>query len=122
MIRRPPRSTRTDTLVPYPALFRSVVVEGQPVHEDMHHAEMVAVDDEFLVAHDQPAFEPARRVQDEIGAAEEGGHQRIRALLRGLGVGGLGGGERAAAPARSAARRVGKQCVSTCRSRWSPYH
>src|SRR3546814_12905919 len=23
---------------------------------------------------------------------------------------------------RSAARRVGKECVSTCRSRWSPYH
>src|SRR3546814_11521602 len=24
--------------------------------------------------------------------------------------------------ARSDARRVGKECVSTCRSRWSPYH
>src|SRR3546814_12886955 len=24
--------------------------------------------------------------------------------------------------ARSEARRVGKECVSTCRSRWSPYH
>src|SRR3546814_15371842 len=23
---------------------------------------------------------------------------------------------------RSAARRVGKECVSTCRSRWVPYH
>src|SRR3546814_14566426 len=23
---------------------------------------------------------------------------------------------------RSEARRVGKECVSTCRSRWSPYH
>src|SRR3546814_12925620 len=28
--------------------------------------------------------------------------------------------ERAAA--RSEERRVGKECVSTCRSRWSPYH
>src|SRR3546814_20525873 len=26
------------------------------------------------------------------------------------------------APARSEERRVGKECVSTCRSRWSPYH
>src|SRR3546814_4693835 len=26
------------------------------------------------------------------------------------------------APARSEARRVGKECVSTCRYRWSPYH
>src|SRR3546814_5466243 len=28
----------------------------------------------------------------------------------------------AANPARSEERRVGKECVSTCRSRWSPYH
>src|SRR3546814_14343956 len=28
------------------------------------------------------------------------------------------GGDRA----RSEERRVGKECVSTCRSRWSPYH
>src|SRR3546814_19970043 len=27
-----------------------------------------------------------------------------------------------AAPHRSEERRVGKECVSTCRSRWSPYH
>src|SRR3546814_6386979 len=26
------------------------------------------------------------------------------------------------APLRSEERRVGKECVSTCRSRWSPYH
>src|SRR3546814_10648702 len=31
--------------------------------------------------------------------------------------------ERAIAPRqRSEERRVGKECVSTCRSRWSPYH
>src|SRR3546814_1136479 len=28
----------------------------------------------------------------------------------------------AAASRRSEERRVGKECVSTCRSRWSPYH
>src|SRR3546814_15605394 len=27
-----------------------------------------------------------------------------------------------AAPSRSEERRVGKECVSTCRSRWSTYH
>src|SRR3546814_6666662 len=27
-----------------------------------------------------------------------------------------------AGEARSEERRVGKECVSTCRSRWSPYH
>src|SRR3546814_16555392 len=30
MIRRPPRSTRTDTLFPYPTLFRSDVAEAHP--------------------------------------------------------------------------------------------
>src|SRR3546814_9695675 len=29
---------------------------------------------------------------------------------------------RAALATRSEERRVGKECVSTCRSRWSPYH
>src|SRR3546814_8850860 len=28
----------------------------------------------------------------------------------------------AASTSRSEERRVGKECVSTCRSRWSPYH
>src|SRR3546814_3420226 len=28
MIRRPPRSTRTDTLFPYTTLFRSAIIEG----------------------------------------------------------------------------------------------
>src|SRR3546814_19394109 len=38
--------------------------------------------------------------------------EAITSLLR------LGGGY----PQRSEERRVGKECVSTCRSRWSPYH
>src|SRR3546814_3042357 len=29
---------------------------------------------------------------------------------------------RSAVEPRSEERRVGKECVSTCRSRWSPYH
>src|SRR3546814_1688294 len=31
-------------------------------------------------------------------------------------------GVRAQLQTRSEERRVGKECVSTCRSRWSPYH
>src|SRR3546814_13621731 len=33
-----------------------------------------------------------------------------------------GNGDTGAQPFRSEERRVGKECVSTCRSRWSPYH
>src|SRR3546814_5935622 len=41
-------------------------------------------------------------------------------LGAGMGMGaGMGVGLRSA---RSEERRVGKECVSTCRSRWSPYH
>src|SRR3546814_1877869 len=37
MIRRPPRSTRTDTLLPYTTLFRSLVgVEQQAEHGRLH--------------------------------------------------------------------------------------
>src|SRR3546814_3214041 len=32
MIRRPPRSTRTDTLFPYTTLFRSCAISGRPAH------------------------------------------------------------------------------------------
>src|SRR3546814_3092525 len=34
----------------------------------------------------------------------------------------VGGGEDDVRNIRSEERRVGKECVSTCRSRWSPYH
>src|SRR3546814_2557202 len=42
-----------------------------------------------------------------------------RCMLGPSGGSGAGG---AAAALRSEERRVGKECVSTCRSRWSPYH
>src|SRR3546814_18728932 len=34
----------------------------------------------------------------------------------------LGKGDMLYVPGRSEERRVGKECVSTCRSRWSPSH
>src|SRR3546814_20172620 len=37
MIRRPPRSTRTDTLFPYTTLFRSSVDQFQPKPADSNH-------------------------------------------------------------------------------------
>src|SRR3546814_2651123 len=37
MIRRPPRSTRTDTLFPYTTLFRSVVVHEAFVRDNADH-------------------------------------------------------------------------------------
>src|SRR3546814_2329835 len=47
--------------------------------------------------------------------------QVLDGLVGPLRVGGTGRG-RADIQRRSEERRVGKECVSTCRSRWSPYH
>src|SRR3546814_7928681 len=46
--------------------------------------------------------------------------QRTRANSGLLYIGGLGQEDHRID--RSEERRVGKECVSTCRSRWSPYH
>src|SRR3546814_5297762 len=43
-------------------------------------------------------------------------------LRRAQAIGGAGFGEDRQDAERSEERRVGKECVSTCRSRWSPYH
>src|SRR3546814_10592866 len=42
--------------------------------------------------------------------------------LHTLAVDRSGAGRSLAAYSRSEERRVGKECVSTCRSRWSPWH
>src|SRR3546814_18089042 len=106
MILRPPRSTRTDTLFPYTTLFRSCshartgrlqlfrgLGTGQP-------EEPRQVRPRFLRKGVPGVSEPAGRV------AHPG--RVLFALEWQL--------------ARSEERRVGKECVSTCRSRWSPYH
>src|SRR3546814_12292489 len=41
MIRRPPRSTRTDTLFPYPTLFRSFFKCGDPWHSQTNEVQFV---------------------------------------------------------------------------------
>src|SRR3546814_9653979 len=68
--------------------------------------------------HDRRSAEPrARRaVAQEHGV----GARRSVSTVGFLGLGSMGRGM--AARLRSEERRVGKECVSTVRSRWSPYH
>src|SRR3546814_13736214 len=54
-------------------------------------------------------FEPERRL-----AAQEQMEWRLNLFIEQFALRGEG-------DARSEERRVGKECVSTCRSRWSPY-
>src|SRR3546814_11240256 len=126
MIRRPPRSTRTDTLFPYTTLFRS---PRDPFAERLGRAR---VDHAILVAE-----QDQRRRRDLADARRHFGLAvHSRAQHRGFAISreeeqfpiavdhrvidDLLLLDRAAQ--RSEERRVGKECVSTGRSWWSPYH
>src|SRR3546814_5162186 len=67
MIRRPPRSTRTDTLFPYTTLFRSAVARriqaGERTFQSLHVGEAVLVRNEDFV-HDDLAGD--RRAQADL--------------------------------------------------------
>src|SRR3546814_13361373 len=109
MIRRPPRSTRTDTLFPYTTLFRSVqqLAGGGQVLRPF-----------FLAIVTQHSGVDESRCGRQLRL-----HGQQMDLLRRACRGQLGdhetdGGERR----RSEERRVGKERVSQCRSRWSLYH
>src|SRR3546814_11627872 len=104
MLLPPPISTRTYTLVPYTTLFRSV------------HVIFACV----LGSRTVSGFEHGNGVR-QVGARSN----TDTAHLRGQRVGNVvavqvQGGDHVVF--RSEERRVGKECVSTCRSRWSPYH
>src|SRR3546814_13103089 len=103
MIRLPPRSTRADTLFPYTTLFRSA-----------HAPALVLVPPGFAGC-GEGALRLAVRL---VLRREEPGERFPEYFLRVIAFDALGAG----VPARSEERRVGKECVSTCRSRWSPYH
>src|SRR3546814_19327321 len=48
MIRRPPRSTRTDTLFPYTTLFRSVLLKLPPSKQGKNSAEDCVIFETYL--------------------------------------------------------------------------
>src|SRR3546814_14073829 len=114
MIRRPPRSTRTDTLFPYTTLFRS-----QRLSLDHRKAEPEVLSS--LIARARLSI-PEREsvVQQALGllaglrAAQEKGW--VNQFLQEYGMSSSEG------MAQIGRASLGKECVSTCRSRWSPYH
>src|SRR3546814_16947948 len=108
MLRRPPRSTRTDTLFPYTTLFRS--------HE-IFSANLDRLDD--LQSQHEAAKEALTAASESLTAITADREQ----LADQLEAGRTKVVEaKAALDKRSEERRVGKECVSTCRSRWWPYH
>src|SRR3546814_12438470 len=112
MRRRPPRSTRTDTLFPYTTLFRSARRIGniQPNEE--------------RIATSSPDFgyDALGHLFIEVADYDLGAFFRETLRLSGAEPARSPRDERTLACERSEERRVGEECVSTCRSRWPPHH
>src|SRR3546814_13718552 len=123
MIRRPPRSTRTDTLFPYTTLFRS---EQLPLDElagaadpgqafgklwvaaraehDFDHRERFGLLVEF-----PDMIDPGHDARQAVWELADIAHRFPAHLV-----------EQMLDKVRSEERRVGKEGVSTCRYRWAP--
>src|SRR3546814_21031235 len=114
MIRRPPRSTRTDTLFPYTTLFRShydVVTCMEMLEHVPDPASIVRACATLVKPGGWVFFSTLNRNPKSFLFAIVGAEYVLRMLPKGT-----------HSYERSEERRVGKECVSTCRSRWSPYH
>src|SRR3546814_14615547 len=110
MIRRPPRSTRTDTLFPYTTLFRSIEppADARSGSEAGYSIFCTDVQQNECVSGDDR--QPQSQRNDR--AAPDGDDHRASEIYDGYAL---------QHACRSEERRVGNACVSTCRSRWSPY-
>src|SRR3546814_1287576 len=89
MIRRPPRSTRTDTLFPYTTLFRSIATPTQVVFEDLRSRRVRTGDAAFkahLPGNPDSAARHARRQRNRRSrdcAGEIGRHtSELQSLMR----------------------------------------
>src|SRR3546814_13208355 len=111
MIRRPPRSTSTDTRFPYTTLFRSAGGDDALVELQQLRLAALAGDFQFVGGHELrlACRHPHLAL---LGHAGQALGQLADDLLL----------VAAQLVERSEERRVGQECVSKCRSRWSPYH
>src|SRR3546814_14167174 len=121
MIRRPPRSTRTDTLFPYTTLFRSLRLVPQ-MRRHIGLAHLRALPQHFFaeIAELLDAFGKDARLTAICVAGVGGTGDRSSAF--GIGQRDVdAAGEVVEHVVRSAERRVGTVCVSTFRSRGAAY-
>src|SRR3546814_20335541 len=105
MIRRPPRSTRTDTLFPYTTLFRSKRASSAAKSAQKRSASSPVPGS---------ARSSTKRARRE--STERPWRSRKSVMRNTL------WSARLRLWDRSEERRVGKEGVSTCRSRGEPYH
>src|SRR3546814_13271558 len=117
MTRRPPSSTRTDPLFPYTTLFRSYSAGALRTHVQRAGKAGVVRAQERQLSRADRAFQPRGFV---AGGSRRAGSRARRRPEDGTGISEPQRAAVVAASGRSEERRVGKECVSTCRSRWSP--
>src|SRR3546814_17013573 len=113
MLRRPPRSTRSDTLFPYTTLFRSEFPCVSMIFDaaNPHSSDRIA-EPGVIRRYDQVTGPREHQAGSDAGTLHRGDRRlwqiapflRIAEIMLQL--------------PRSEERRVGKECVSTCRSRW----
>src|SRR3546814_5002700 len=82
MIRRPPRSTRTDTLFPYTTLFRSVLARVAAVHPADHSLRWEGGVDDPAAAHDRHARRADRRGDHLVRRRSEEHTSELQSLMR----------------------------------------
>src|SRR3546814_7171204 len=85
MIRRPPRSTRTDTLFPYTTLFRSLDVAVTADHHDGNERMFLPDDPQQIDTVVLAAFQPYVQ-DDEVRLPGADRRQRTRAVSGGAGL------------------------------------
>src|SRR3546814_15945545 len=123
MIRRPPRSTRTDTLFPHTTLFRSLSPRAG-VREELILITLRVHGHQIVLADAAHFIERAATKSADGKQVKFRNHRHATFLFNDVGMVAAGGDARAGIShrQRSEERRVGKECVMTCRSWWSPYH
>src|SRR3546814_20295248 len=122
MIRRPPRSTRTDTLFPYTTLFRSNYLpcnssnlffslkKFSPLYDNMKltAAELGKLLNGTVEGNSDAVVSTVSKIEDaQAGSLTFLANPKSAPFLYSTN--------------RSEERRVGKECFSKCRSRWWTY-
>src|SRR3546814_19876599 len=126
MIRRPPRSTRTVTLCPYTTLFRSIISCScccRRVYKSLFASDEIVVE-EYRWRSACIGCDKNKSCSDRCCRSGTSKHRiqtisyhPVWSFLLTIAIIAQNRDE-----TRSTERRVGKECVSTCRSRCSPYH
>src|SRR3546814_18915086 len=119
MIRRPPRSTRTDTLFPHTTLFRSRARIAKGSGSDPGEVGQLVKQFKEMqkLMKRMPGISGTKKA---LGKGKKGKKAKKGGRVTASPTGPTNAPKQPF-PLRPAERRIGQECVSTCSSRWSQY-